>query len=290
MGIPQRIETIGVEAALRTMLPDMVIAGRLAESLRSIMQGARHAGRMTSPDDAIQSWVTAKLLDHFNNTSFHAPKRLSTLCDEFPTDQPFVWMLDPTDTPHYWGKSNEYAVKLVLFDDRKRKHLGVIAVRPASNDALVVWNDGDKTGAFRVNTDPKREPLEYSVPPQIGRGEQYLITATRRPIVRIPESLQNAVKILKDAGLAVILDLSGEHPSSKHPPPTTGELIGSLSINTPAHGEAADGWMTRQLGGQWIHGDYDHNTRQFAWSIVAMNERVATLLRATLSAHELRSP
>lgn len=270
-------ETISPKEALLRAVPFLVAAGGMAHDLRPRV--TTKSKLVLSIDDTVQSWVAARLLMEFEGASFYTPKVENPICEAFPCDQEFIWMLHPTDGNLYRNGGNQHEVRLLLCD-RSHKILGAIVARPAFNEVLVAWGFTSDYRAFRVSTRSVEGPLKFDTP--------FEISGLRTPppkIVMIPEPFQEQAGILKDAGFEVIIESSEAVPTCSSMNPVCGQISGVLSVHALIHGPGADGFLVQRAGGEWDHAPYAQDTKTFPWSIAAVDKHTAALLRAVVSAH-----
>lgn len=278
--IHRKIANVSFEKALRQALPCVIAAAGLANDVRARLLDAMRVGKEASVDEPVQAWVVAELLSSGSvDAGFYTQTPLSALYSLFPADARFVWMLGPTDGPHYRGKSKKYDVRLILYDQTSRQIEGAIIARPEQNDALIAW----RQKVIQMTTDPKACSKQET-------GLNFNRLTTTSSVVLIPKSFASVAKVITEAGFTPIMDPFQGNPDHENPYASldlfTGRISGVLSVNAPICSTGADGFLVKCAGGEWLQGPHS-DPYTLSWSIAAANWQTAKALRAAVSAQEI---
>ena len=280
-----RIGEVGIQAALRALLPKVRDAGQLAARLQPLIANVRgpeqkeadHVARalLTHADLLLEDRLGSDVLMLFEDASFHGEEHASDRISQFiPSDCPYVITLDPINGTWQYTYGLPHYETILTICDRNWKFLGAIVYRPAFDEAFVAWSENGRAQAEHI----RWQAAEPSV-------QRYNIRDINAPrALHLDIAWQQHKEKFRDANYTLVdiwTDFAGQ---ADWPHSQADVLLGkcrAMVWKAPwsLHIDAAVfGFITECAGGVWRRGDLDRETLTYSYSIAAADEATADLL------------
>ncbi len=299
----QRIQDLGIRAALFTLLPSVREAGLLARRLQPFMslgdtrlskEGSPFASALTDADLLIEDRIGQDLLLRFSDASFYGEERPTEKkerqgepCDRIsryiPDGRPYIATLDPINgTLYYKNGMTTYEV-IVTICDADWRMLGVLVYRPMYDDVFLGWKDPRDGSDAAYHVTFYERGLPTPMPPKI---ERLTLKQADERVVLLGRDYGDQAGTVRAAGYIPVYpwrDFNGQ-PGWNYATESllTGGSVGRLGAGAQLIDTAAFGFLVERAGGIHQPGPFDPDQKTFAHGLIATNEETASLLRALL--------
>lgn len=292
MGMDTRfkIADIGVEAALRKLLPFVRSAGRLAHRLQPQIKamgrgekgGSFFASALTAADLLLEDRLGGDILGLFRDARFYGEEhQIDQISRFFPDDAPFIITLDPINGTAYYRDGLPQYEEIVTICDHNWEMMGSLVYLPAEDRGYIAYLDRFETPHVqRFGVSGGRQPqAEFAFTP-------YRLPTDSARAVYLDEAYSVRAHIVEAAGYEAIFpwrDYRGQ-PDWKHASSgiLTGLCRGILNPNAQIIDAEAFGFIAAAAGGHWEAGVLDRETKRYEYGLSATDLEVTELLRRVM--------
>ena len=288
------IGSIGVEAAMRRLLPCLRRAGRIAVTLQPLLAhdvqeekgGTLFASALTAADLLIENQFGADVLQLFSDVGFYGEEFDRDLISSFfPKEADFYITLDPINSTAYFRDGLPQYEVLMSICDRRWRMLGAIAYLPAQDEAYIAYVSRGRPHASVTKFYPRS--LE-----DVTTTSRVLtltpINSAQSKLVYLDAKYSAQESLVRDWGYMPVFpwrDYRREHASTwvhaSHAV-LTSQCCGIMNPHAQLIDAGVFGFIARCAGGFWDVGTFDAQTMRYAYGLSAADAKTHELL------HEVR--
>lgn len=297
MLVPKKIANIGIQEALRLLMPVLRDAGQFAKTIQPQIAheflvspeqaqekgGSRFASALTMGDLLVEDIVGARIRRLFSDVSFHGEEHANDRISHFfPLDQEFILTLDPINGTRYYRDGRPlFECILNICEARSWRILGSAVYDPPSDIGYMGFIS--RSGVpimLRIHWEFSEMILErYHL-------NQGLVSPANKTIYLEKGFGKDAENKIRDLGYTPIYPYSGYTGQTEWNhrffDVLTGRCVGCARRDAHLIDHSAVAFLAQCAGGFWRSGEFNPETLRFDYNLIAATPEVDQLLRTLL--------